>query len=60
MQATALAEASKPKEQLYALLMEMLCPADGVNTSLEDIEEAFFKFVGDSDLHQASCSARIF
>ena len=48
MQVTAVAEASKPKERLYAFLMQRLCPEDGVNTPLEDIEEAFFEFVGDS------------
>ena len=48
MQETAVAEASKPSERLYAFFMQRLSPVDGVNTALEDIEEAFFASVGDS------------
>jgi P4 family phage/plasmid primase-like protien len=48
MQATAVAEASKPSEQLYAFFMQRLSPVDGASTALEDIEEAFFASVGDS------------
>jgi hypothetical protein len=48
MQETAVAEASKPSERLYAFFMQRLSPVDGVNTALDDIEEAFFTSVGDS------------
>ncbi len=48
MQETAVAEASKPSKQLYAFFMQRLSPVDGVTTALEDIEEAFFTYVGDS------------
>jgi hypothetical protein len=48
MQETAVAEASKPSGQLYAFFMQRLSPVDGVNTALEDIEEAFFASVEDT------------
>ncbi len=48
MQKTAVAEASKPSERLYAFFMQRLSPVDGASTVLEDIEEVFFASVGDS------------
>ena len=48
MQATAVAEASKPSERLYAFFMQRLSPVDGASAALEDIEEVFFASVGDS------------
>lgn len=48
MQHTATTEMTKPKQRMYAFVMQRLCPSGGVNTPLDDIEEAFFKHVGDS------------
>jgi hypothetical protein len=51
MQNMAVAEASKLSERMYAFFMQRLSPVDGVKTVLEDIEEAFFAYVGDSVNH---------
>ena len=51
MQATAVAEASKPSELLYAFFRQRLSPVNCASRALDDIEEAFFASVGDSVNH---------